>query len=128
MICCCAFNILSGSVYNIATGAFSLPDQIVLSIVDIFLIAYFATSRRVRAQLDRPFSLEAARADREREAGFFRPRTWAFWRNLIMFYTWVVYPAAERALDRIRPQSLDRIAALIVAGFVVLCAVKFLPA
>ena len=43
-------------------------------------------------------------------------------------YTWVVYPAAERALDRIRPQSLDRIAALIVAGFVVLCAVKFLPA
>lgn len=86
MICCCAFNILSGSVYNIATGAFSLPDQIVLSIVDIFLIAYFATSRRVRAQLDRPFPLEAARADREREAGFFRPRTWAFWRNLIMYF------------------------------------------
>ena len=86
VICCCAFNILSGSVYNIATGAFSLPDQIVLSIVGIFLIHYFATSRRVRAQLDRPFSLEAARADREREAGFFRPRTWAFWRNLIMYF------------------------------------------
>lgn len=42
-------------------------------------------------------------------------------------YTWAIYPAAERALGRIRPQALDRIAVIVVTGFVALCAVKFLP-
>ena len=42
-------------------------------------------------------------------------------------YTWTIYPTAERALGRIRPQALVRIAVIVVTGFVALCAVKLLP-
>lgn len=86
IIGCCAFNIVSGSIYNMVTGTFNPIDQVILSIVDIVLITYFATSKRVRAQLVEPFTLESTRADGQREAEFYRPRTWGFWRNLIMYF------------------------------------------
>ena len=86
VLCCCAFNIVSGTIVNIVTGVFNPFDQVVLSIVDIVLIVYFATSKRVRAQLNVPFSLESTADHQQREADFYRPRTWAFWRNLIMYF------------------------------------------
>ena len=86
VLCCCAFNIVSGTIVNIVTGTFNPLDQVVLSIVDIVLIVYFATSKRVRAQLNVPFSLESTADHQQREADFYRPRTWAFWRNLIMYF------------------------------------------
>ena len=40
-------------------------------------------------------------------------------------YTWAVYPATERLLARVPRRAMDVIAAVIVVGFIVLCAVKF---
>lgn len=40
-------------------------------------------------------------------------------------YTWAVYPATERLLARVPRRAMDAIAAVIVIGFIVLCAVKF---
>ena len=80
----CTFNMLAGSIYNIATGVLNPLDQVILSIVDIFLLAYFITSRRAREVLCEPFSLEAASDGAV--TNFNRPRSWAFWRNLIMYF------------------------------------------
>ncbi|WP_080797465.1 putative ABC transporter permease [Arabiibacter massiliensis] len=80
------FNIVVGSIYNLATGQFDLIDQLLASASDIILLAYFLTSRRAKAVLTRPFSAEIKRADLERHVDFYRPRTWAFWRNLIIYF------------------------------------------
>lgn len=40
-------------------------------------------------------------------------------------YTWAVYPATERLLARVPRRAMDVIAAVIVVGFIALCAVKF---
>ena len=80
------FNIAAGSLYNVFTGEFSLPLQLAYSLLDIVLIAYFATSRRVRAQLVEPFSVEVKRRQQEADEQFFNLRSWPFWRNLIIYF------------------------------------------
>lgn len=42
-----------------------------------------------------------------------------------MFFTWAVYPFCERALAKVPARAMDVAAATTVAGFAVLCAVKF---
>ena len=80
------FNIVIGTGYNLGQGAFSVTDQLLDSWFDIILFVYFLTSRRVKAVLTEPFSPEAKREELEREISYFKPRTWAFWRNLIMYF------------------------------------------
>ena len=80
------FNIVVGTTYNLATGSFDLLGQVIASSSDLILIAYFLTSRRVKAVLVRPFSQEHARAQLDEHRGYFQPRTWGFWRNLIIYF------------------------------------------
>lgn len=80
------FNIVVGTAYNLATGSFDLLDQVIASSSDIILIVYFLTSRRVKAVLVHPFSDEKAQAQLEEHRGYFQPRTWGFWRNLIIYF------------------------------------------
>lgn len=80
------FNIVVGTAYNLATGSFDLLGQVIASSSDIILIAYFLTSRRVRAVLVHPFSDEKAQAQLDEHRGYFQPRTWGFWRNLIIYF------------------------------------------
>lgn len=80
------FNIVVGTAYNLATGSFDLLDQVIASSSDIILIAYFLTSRRVKAVLVHPFSDEKAQAQLDEHRGYFQPRTWGFWRNLIIYF------------------------------------------
>lgn len=42
-----------------------------------------------------------------------------------MLYTWAVYPLCERALAKVPARVMDAVALATVAGFAVLCAVKF---
>ncbi|MEG2356688.1 MAG: putative ABC transporter permease [Clostridia bacterium] len=80
------FFILSGLAYNLYAGTFNLQATLVRSIFDLFIIVYFATSRRVKAVLVEPFSLESEQIAAEEERSFFKPRTWVFWRNLIIYF------------------------------------------
>lgn len=80
------FNIVSGSIVNMAAGSFSVGDQIGLSLIDIILVLYFATSRRAKAVLTEPFTAAVKRDELTREESYYQPRTWAFWRNLIMHF------------------------------------------
>ena len=80
------FNIIVGSIFNLATGSFDLIYQLIASSSDIILLAYFLTSRRVKAVLVHPFTEEKAQAQLDEHVGYFQPRTWRFWRNLIIYF------------------------------------------
>ena len=80
------FNIVAGTIFNLATGAFSPWAQVLLSCFDIFLLVYFLTSSRVKATLVEPFNARTLNDDLDEEESFFRPKTWEFWRNLIVYF------------------------------------------
>lgn len=82
-----AFNIVVGSGYNLITGAFDFDSQLALCTGDIVVLTYFATSHRARAVLTVPFSREHVeqRLDSAKQT-FYNPRTWAFWRSLIIYF------------------------------------------
>lgn len=81
-----AVNIIVGSLHNAITGTFDPVVQVVLCSFDIVIILYFATSRRAKAIMVQPFSVESAQAELEEEKGFFKLKTFAFWRNLIIYF------------------------------------------
>lgn len=80
------FNIVGGSVYGLATGSFNLFAQLGSSSLDIVLIVYFLTSKRAKAVLTQPFSLETKRIHLAEAQSYFQPKTWAFWRNIIIYF------------------------------------------
>ena len=80
------FNIVVGTAFNLATGVFNPIVQITLSAFDIFLLVYFLTSSRVKATLVEPFNVRTLNDDLDEEESFFRPKTWEFWRNLIVYF------------------------------------------
>lgn len=82
----CIFNIVIGTGYNLGTGDFSLPGQIMSSIFDIILLLYFGTSRRVKAVLTEPLSLTEQERNNTINSNYYKPRTWAFWRNIIIYF------------------------------------------
>lgn len=80
------FNIVIGTAFNVATGQFDPLSQLGSCLFDIVLLVYFLTSRRAKAVLVRPFSLERNQARIDKDSDYYRPRTWAFWRNLIIYF------------------------------------------
>ena len=81
-----ALNIAAGSIYNIATGSFDPLTQLFLSFYDIVIICYFATSRRARAVLVRPWTQAEHERAVERDIELFRPREREYWRNLAIYF------------------------------------------
>lgn len=80
------FNITIGTGVNIGAGTFTVLDQVLSSFFDIILLLYFLTSRRVKAVLTEPFTASVKEEELEREISYYQPKTWAFWRNLIMYF------------------------------------------
>lgn len=80
------FNIVIGTGVNIGAGTFDIFDQFLLSLFDIVLLAYFLTSRRAKAVLTEPFTAAVKEEELEREISYYQPKTWPFWRNLIMYF------------------------------------------
>ena len=81
-----AFNIVVGTVFNVATGVFNPLVQLTLSAFDIFLLVYFLFSDRVKATLVEPFNVRTLNEDLDEEESYFRPKTWEFWRNIIIYF------------------------------------------
>lgn len=80
------FNIVVGSLFNAATGTFDIFDQLSSSWFDIILLAYFLTSRRAKAVLIQPFTAEVKQRALQQDLDYFQPKTWPFWRNLIIYF------------------------------------------
>ncbi len=80
------FNIVIGITFNVTTGVFNPVVQLYLSCVDIFMLGYFLFSSRVKASLIEPFNMRTLGEDIEEEELFFRPKTWEFWRNIIIYF------------------------------------------
>lgn len=81
-----SFNIVVGTLFNLAVGTFNLSMQLSLSTFDIFMLVYFLSSARVKASLVEPFNRRTLGEDLAEEESFFRPKTWEFWRNLIIYF------------------------------------------
>ncbi len=80
------FGIVTSCASNIAAGSFSIASQIFLSSFDIVFIFYFATSRRAKAVLVRPWSERERERAIEDDASLFRPRKLEYWRNLAVYF------------------------------------------
>lgn len=80
------FNIIAGTAANIAGGTFDPLNQLMLCVFDIILVAYFLTSRRAKAVLTEPFTAQSKADELKREISYYQPRTWPFWRNIIIYF------------------------------------------
>lgn len=80
------FNIVVGTTANLITGNFDIVAQIQSCLFDIILFVYFATSRRAKAVLTKPFNAEIKHEQLKKDVDYYQPRTWAFWRNLIIYF------------------------------------------
>lgn len=85
-ICTSAFAIVAPAICNIATGSFVWSVWLALSFYHILMIIYFATSQRVRQTLINPMSQRSLGDDIIDDRSFFQPKTWAFWRNLLIYF------------------------------------------
>lgn len=81
-----ALNIAAGIIFSIVAGRYD-PVTIFLSIsTDAFMILYFTLSKRVKASLVNPFNTRTLNDDLDEDESFFQPKTWAFWRNLLIYF------------------------------------------
>ncbi len=80
------FNIIAGTTFNIIAGSFSAYSQLILCTNDLIILFYFLFSRRVDAVLTvRLTDKQGIIRNVEKEETFFKPRTWAFWRSIIVY-------------------------------------------
>lgn len=59
---------------------------ILVTMPDVLTIIYFNTSRRAKAILVEPFSVEAIRDEAEKASQIYNLKSWPFWRNLIIYF------------------------------------------
>lgn len=84
---CGLFNIAVSLVGGLMSGSFDATMQLQSSLLDIVLVVYFLTSRRAKAVLTRSFSDAKSQNDLvSHDADYYQPRTWPFWRNLIIYF------------------------------------------
>lgn len=81
-----AFNIVAQIGYAIFTGDVSLSGIAWSCAFDIFLILYFCLARRPKEALIEDFSLDVRRRRAVEDRELWQPKTWAFWRTLIIYF------------------------------------------
>ncbi|MDR0888853.1 MAG: putative ABC transporter permease [Coriobacteriales bacterium] len=86
-ICVPLWIVLDVVLTSVAHGGFSwlyvfYQNGHALALVSIL---YFFTSRRVKAVLTKKFSTDT-KEERPEHEGLFHPRTWAYWRNIIIYF------------------------------------------
>lgn len=79
-------NIIASSIHHLTIGTFTFSFQFFYSIFDIILVAYFLTSRRVKALLTQPMDEITKQKGLEEDISLFQPKSWPFWRNLIIYF------------------------------------------
>ena len=86
VLCYTAFNITVGAAYNIYLGTFDIFTLVFDSLFDIALFLYFLLSKKTRAYLTQPFGIDKDSALGETHELRINRRSWAFYRNLIIYY------------------------------------------
>lgn len=81
-----AFNIVAGTIYNVATGQFNVLDQLGASAFDIVLLLYFLFAKRPRQVLTVEFTARRCKELVVRAWDLWQPRTWSFWRSMIIYF------------------------------------------
>ena len=55
-------------------------------VVDGFMCLYFWFSKRAKYCLTKPFHIEPESKEFKIQVNYYKPKTWAFWRDLIMIF------------------------------------------
>lgn len=81
-----ALNVLIQVAYAFGTGD-ATPSSIAWACgFDAFLILYFAFARRPKEALIEEFDLEVRKRRQVADKELWQPKTWAFWRTLIIYF------------------------------------------
>lgn len=80
------FNIIVGTGFNLLIGDFNAETQVSLCFFDLLILFYFLFSRRAEAILTVKLTKEGVVRHVEKEEEFFKPKTWAFWRSIIVYF------------------------------------------
>ena len=86
VIAVCSLNIAVAIVFGLILGGYNPLTVLQMAAADIFVLLYFIFSKRVKASLVNPFNTRALKDDLDEDESFFQPKTWAFWRNLIIYF------------------------------------------
>jgi len=80
------FNIVVCTLIVALSGSMSVVAGLNSCAPDIVMCLYFLTSRRAKAILTEPFSIESRQADLVTAANLYRPRTLGFWRDIAIYF------------------------------------------
>ena len=80
-----ALDIALGVVFGIISS-YDFLSILASEATSIFMVLYFAFSKRVKASLVNPFNTRTFNDDLDEDESFFQPKTWAFWRNLLIYF------------------------------------------
>lgn len=80
------FNIVVGTVFNVATGQFDLWSQLWASAFDIVLLLYFCFAKRPREVLTQEFTVCRVHQMAVEAWDLYKPKTWSFWRSMIIYF------------------------------------------
>lgn len=81
-----SFNIVVGTICNVAIGQFDPISQLVACAFDIFLLLYFCLAKRPRLVLTQEFTVRRVHEMVLEAWDLYKPRTWSFWRSMIIYY------------------------------------------
>ena len=79
-------NICEFLTFSMFTGDTDIINIFIGILWDLIVLIYMCTSRRAKAILVRPFQDNYTKVERSTEVSYYRPTTWAFWRNLIIYF------------------------------------------
>ncbi|MDO4183490.1 MAG: putative ABC transporter permease [Coriobacteriia bacterium] len=74
------------AIVLIALGEFDPINFTLDSLWPFILLIYFATSRRAKAMLVRPFRMETRREMLKEDEQLWNPKSFNFWRNLVLYF------------------------------------------
>ena len=79
-------SIVVGTGYSIYQGDLNPLMLIFSNLFSLILLLYFWLSPKAKRLMVRPFSVEIRKATAEKARNYFQPKTWGFWRNLIIYF------------------------------------------
>ncbi len=82
----CIFNVAASAAFMVVSGDFSLADKMSAGFFDIIILFYFLFAKRPKMILTRELTLEFEREEIKHAWEIWKPKTWDFWRSMIIYY------------------------------------------
>lgn len=82
----CTFNVVAATTYMVINGDFSILERTSSGFLDIIVLFYFLFAKRPKMVLTKELTLESEKEEIQHAWELWRPKTWDFWRSMIIYY------------------------------------------